>query len=349
MSDVQTCPNSIILATHIFAQYVYIVLLQIQHQMMENSSDETAAKFIDALIQALQTLCHGYLEFKTGVEIIGHINLSVDKENSHDYILKEKVCRLEGNSSFISNSFHAVPEGGTAHDSHTADTDSQGWRQGVSAFEDDNNPDLNGLSSPDSYQKGVRRKSSEEETGQFHPAKCSRLGNFSNTTTTTDVSAFPSRCVSPEDSKLGLHMTVSSAESEASHGCGELETGLHLALAAVAEVSVAKSKLTAAQKTGKNVDSSTGCAVDVVRDAFEPMPVQICRKRTDVENSCESVTIIKQEIQEEDSADDSADSSSHGLMRMSYHTGTMCFICVDYVNVGSCVTVTRKQNLYVLC
>ncbi|XP_076460640.1 uncharacterized protein LOC143293559 isoform X1 [Babylonia areolata] len=70
--------------------------------------EEAAAQFINALIKSVQTLCHGYLEFQNGIEIIGHINLSVDKGGSLDYILKEKVCRNAENSTlFISNSFYA--------------------------------------------------------------------------------------------------------------------------------------------------------------------------------------------------------------------------------------------------
>ena len=75
---------------------------------MEKLEEESAAKFINALIKSVQTLCHGYLDFNNGIEIIGHINLSVDKGSSLHYILEEKVCKNEENSTlFISNSFHA--------------------------------------------------------------------------------------------------------------------------------------------------------------------------------------------------------------------------------------------------
>ncbi|KAK7481242.1 hypothetical protein BaRGS_00027502 [Batillaria attramentaria] len=78
---------------------------------MGTIDEEAASKFINALIKSVQTLCHGYLDFDTGIEIIGHINLSVDKIGSLDYILKEKVCRNDENSTlFISNSFHAHPK-----------------------------------------------------------------------------------------------------------------------------------------------------------------------------------------------------------------------------------------------
>ncbi|KAL8586387.1 hypothetical protein ACOMHN_023002 [Nucella lapillus] len=75
---------------------------------MEKLEEESAAKFISALIKSVQTLCHGYLEFNNGIEIVGHINLNVDKGSSLHYILEEKVCKNEENSTlFISNSFHA--------------------------------------------------------------------------------------------------------------------------------------------------------------------------------------------------------------------------------------------------
>ncbi|XP_076468968.1 uncharacterized protein LOC143299566 isoform X1 [Babylonia areolata] len=75
---------------------------------MEKLDEDSAAKFINALIKSLQTLCHGYLNFDNGIEIVGHINLNVDKGSSMHYILEEKVCKNEENSTlFISNSFHA--------------------------------------------------------------------------------------------------------------------------------------------------------------------------------------------------------------------------------------------------
>jgi hypothetical protein len=79
--------------------------------MMEKLDEEAAQKFIGALIKSVQTLCHGYLNFEDGVEIIGHINLSVDRGSRLHYILEEKVCKNEENSTlFISNSFHAQKE-----------------------------------------------------------------------------------------------------------------------------------------------------------------------------------------------------------------------------------------------
>lgn len=71
---------------------------------------ESSSKFISSLAKFLQSLCNGYVEFNSGVEVIGHIYLSVDTGKKIDYILNEKVCKTDENSvTFISNSFHAQP------------------------------------------------------------------------------------------------------------------------------------------------------------------------------------------------------------------------------------------------
>lgn len=69
---------------------------------------ETANKFVSALVKALQTLCHGYVEFNDGIEIIGHIYLNIDNGASFDYVVKEKLCKNAENSTvFVSKSFQA--------------------------------------------------------------------------------------------------------------------------------------------------------------------------------------------------------------------------------------------------
>lgn len=71
---------------------------------------DSSSKFISSLAKFLQSLCNGYVEFDNGVEVIGHIYLSVDTGKKIDYILNEKVCKTDENSvTFISNSFHAQP------------------------------------------------------------------------------------------------------------------------------------------------------------------------------------------------------------------------------------------------
>ncbi|CAG5133398.1 unnamed protein product [Candidula unifasciata] len=76
----------------------------------EAMNSESANKFISALVKALQTLCHGYVEFNDGIEIIGHIYLNIDSGSSFDYVVKEKLCKNAENSTmFVSKSFQAVP------------------------------------------------------------------------------------------------------------------------------------------------------------------------------------------------------------------------------------------------
>ncbi|XP_025093258.1 uncharacterized protein LOC112563527 isoform X5 [Pomacea canaliculata] len=70
---------------------------------------ESSSKFIGSLSKFLQSLCNGYVNFEDGVELIGHIYLSVDTGKKIDYILNEKVCKSDNSVTFISNSFHAQP------------------------------------------------------------------------------------------------------------------------------------------------------------------------------------------------------------------------------------------------
>lgn len=71
-------------------------------------NSESANKFMSALVKALQTLCHGYVDFNDGVEIIGHIYLNIDSGSSFDYVVKEKLCKNAENSTvFVSKSFQA--------------------------------------------------------------------------------------------------------------------------------------------------------------------------------------------------------------------------------------------------
>ncbi|KAK7481304.1 hypothetical protein BaRGS_00027564 [Batillaria attramentaria] len=71
---------------------------------------DSSTKFIASLTKFLQSLCNGYVEFQNGVELAGHIYLSIDTGEKVDYILHEKVCKNDENSvTFISNSFHALP------------------------------------------------------------------------------------------------------------------------------------------------------------------------------------------------------------------------------------------------
>ncbi|XP_050398211.1 zinc finger protein 768 isoform X3 [Patella vulgata] len=74
-------------------------------------NDDEAIRFINSLVKNLQVLCHGSVEFKNKVEVIGHLYLNVDSDTKFDYVVNEKVCKNEESSTtFVSNSFHAAPK-----------------------------------------------------------------------------------------------------------------------------------------------------------------------------------------------------------------------------------------------
>ncbi|CAG5136839.1 unnamed protein product [Candidula unifasciata] len=67
-----------------------------------------ANRFISSLSKSLQALCHGCMDFDTGIEIVGYINVNIDCGSKVDYVLNEKVLKSTTNSmTFVSNSFLA--------------------------------------------------------------------------------------------------------------------------------------------------------------------------------------------------------------------------------------------------
>ncbi|CAL1530101.1 unnamed protein product [Lymnaea stagnalis] len=67
-----------------------------------------ANRFISSLSKSLQALCHGCMEFDSGIEIVGYINVNIDSGSKVDYVLNEKVLKSTTNSmTFVSNSFLA--------------------------------------------------------------------------------------------------------------------------------------------------------------------------------------------------------------------------------------------------
>ena len=67
-----------------------------------------ANRFISSLSKSLQALCHGCMDFNSGIEIVGYINVNIDCGSQIDYVLNEKVQKSDNNSmKFISNSFLA--------------------------------------------------------------------------------------------------------------------------------------------------------------------------------------------------------------------------------------------------
>ena len=72
--------------------------------------DDSCGKFIGSLTKYLQSLCHSYVDFDNGVELVGHIYLNVDTGKKIDYVLNESVCKNGANVvKFTSNSYHAQP------------------------------------------------------------------------------------------------------------------------------------------------------------------------------------------------------------------------------------------------
>ena len=76
---------------------------------MEVSLDVAVAnRFISSLSKSLQALCHGCMDFDSGIEIDGYINVNIDCGSKVYYVLNEKVQKSANNSmTFVSNSFLA--------------------------------------------------------------------------------------------------------------------------------------------------------------------------------------------------------------------------------------------------
>ncbi|GFN92122.1 hypothetical protein PoB_001862800 [Plakobranchus ocellatus] len=67
-----------------------------------------ANRFISSLSKSLQALCHGCMDFDSGIEIVGYINVNIDCGSKADYVLNEKVLKSTTNTmTFVSNSFLA--------------------------------------------------------------------------------------------------------------------------------------------------------------------------------------------------------------------------------------------------
>ena len=108
-------------------------LFQIFTEVVIKMDSDSSTKFIGSLTKFLQSLCNGYVEFQKGVELVGHIYLSIDTGEKVDYILHERVSKNDENSvSFVSNSYHAQPFKGSEKMSDKKDA-----RGSVSSDEDD--------------------------------------------------------------------------------------------------------------------------------------------------------------------------------------------------------------------
>ena len=81
------------------------------HAQISAMDDDSCSKFIGSLTKYLQSLCHSYVDFDNGVELVGHLYLRVDTgKKKIDYVLNESVCKNGSNVvKFTSNSYHAQP------------------------------------------------------------------------------------------------------------------------------------------------------------------------------------------------------------------------------------------------
>ena len=71
---------------------------------------DSSIHFLSSLAKFLQSLCNGYIQFDNGVQINGHLYLSIDTNKTVDYVLNEKVFKNnEECVTFTSDSFYAQP------------------------------------------------------------------------------------------------------------------------------------------------------------------------------------------------------------------------------------------------
>ncbi|KAI8777443.1 hypothetical protein BgiBS90_021646 [Biomphalaria glabrata] len=74
---------------------------------------DTATRFVASLAQSIQALCHGYVDFHSSIEVIGHIYLNVDNGSKFNYIVNEEVSKFphtnRNSSMFRTHSYYSVP------------------------------------------------------------------------------------------------------------------------------------------------------------------------------------------------------------------------------------------------
>ena len=62
-------------------------------------------QFISDLSKYLQNFCNGYVEFQNYVLITGQLFLRIDSDQAVEYVLNEKLCKIENEVNFHSSSF----------------------------------------------------------------------------------------------------------------------------------------------------------------------------------------------------------------------------------------------------
>ncbi|BFZ01507.1 hypothetical protein BsWGS_04546 [Bradybaena similaris] len=94
---------------------------------------DTASQFVSCLVRCIQAFCHGYVQFSSSIEIVGHIYLNVDKGSKFNYIVNEEVSKSPGNHSTVyhTNSYHSLPPARdillkmSSHQNHGVELDSR--------------------------------------------------------------------------------------------------------------------------------------------------------------------------------------------------------------------------------
>ena len=87
----------------------YICLHVVQVNLIRRMDQETSVRFVSQLVKSIQSLCNGYVDFASSIEVIGHIHLYIDHSKRLDYVLTEEVSKSvsEGSTVFESHSYHS--------------------------------------------------------------------------------------------------------------------------------------------------------------------------------------------------------------------------------------------------
>jgi len=66
----------------------------------------SSAQFVSSLVKSLQSLCNGYVEFDTWVQVRGQLYLSTDTGKTIEFVIDEKVCKSnEYKGGYIAGNF----------------------------------------------------------------------------------------------------------------------------------------------------------------------------------------------------------------------------------------------------
>ena len=70
----------------------------------------SSAQFVSSLVKSLQSLCNGYVEFDTWVQVRGQLYLTTDTGKTIEFVIDEKVCKSNEYKAFtVGNNFQPAP------------------------------------------------------------------------------------------------------------------------------------------------------------------------------------------------------------------------------------------------